>query len=129
MAGTGNPVEEGLIESLARPGGNITGLAQPVPHRALNLLTQRATMRAYCICVRDRSGPPRPGNRNCAGSRPLLPRYSSVRGRLRRSCVRVLLALLSEARERGAATGNPPRGERPTEMVSMPFEKETALAV
>jgi putative tryptophan/tyrosine transport system substrate-binding protein len=25
--GTGNPVEEGLIESLARPGGNVTGLA------------------------------------------------------------------------------------------------------
>src|SRR5262249_50680045 len=27
MAGTGNPVEEGLIESLARPGGNVTGPA------------------------------------------------------------------------------------------------------
>lgn len=27
MTGIGNPVEEGLIESLARPGGNITGLA------------------------------------------------------------------------------------------------------
>jgi putative tryptophan/tyrosine transport system substrate-binding protein len=27
MAGGGNPVETGLIESLARPGGNITGLA------------------------------------------------------------------------------------------------------
>ena len=27
MAGGGNPVAEGLIESLARPGGNITGLA------------------------------------------------------------------------------------------------------
>jgi len=27
MVGTGNPVEEGLIESLARPGGNVTGLA------------------------------------------------------------------------------------------------------
>jgi len=27
MAGGGNPVREGLIESLARPGGNITGLA------------------------------------------------------------------------------------------------------
>src|SRR5262249_41927912 len=27
MTGTGNPVQEGLIESLARPGGNITGIA------------------------------------------------------------------------------------------------------
>jgi putative ABC transport system substrate-binding protein len=27
MAGVGNPVEDGLIESLAWPGGNITGLA------------------------------------------------------------------------------------------------------
>jgi ABC-type uncharacterized transport system substrate-binding protein len=27
MAGGGNPVETGLVESLAKPGGNITGLA------------------------------------------------------------------------------------------------------
>jgi putative ABC transport system substrate-binding protein len=34
MASPGDPVASGLVESLARPGGNITGLSQIAPELA-----------------------------------------------------------------------------------------------
>ena len=62
MVGSGNdPVEEGLVESLARPGGNVTGvtnLSREVGGKRLELLKEAVPKVARVAVLYDPANPP-----------------------------------------------------------------------